>query len=668
MSLPQIAQHLAGYGRNGDSTLVHMTPNEVKGLHAIANATGQKITTNPDTGLPEAFSLEGFLPMLAGAALAPFTGGMSAALLVGGGYGLATGSLEQGLIAGLGAFGGHGLATGLMGAGASAASTTGTAAAAPGATTATTTAPAVATTTTAATPAAATTNTLAAPNLATTASPTSYVTPGFETLNPIATGTPTAATAAAPGSTAANEALKQQYISGAMKPPTPLGGGPNAGFTSHNPLAGGASPAVNPPVADVTAAAADKTALAADKAISRPVTDTFNKLTTKGSEGYSKMGKGLEAVTDSTDAAAEFLSKNKLASASAVAPAVLGLGEDDDEEDKPPPTHPGMIRPYEFERTDNPEAYASQNYDPNYTGERLYFTETFTELPAYEAPGPEYKNAAKGGIMSLATGGNTNMGNSTGSKGSEEKKPDPNGEEVVMAFRKPSGYEYSYDPSSDSFMQLAGPGVDTAKQMPTGKELAQGIGAQDALKRFNEMNVKGEPYSFTPSWASDTASNNPATGGLASLPPSSPASAPASGLKPLMQPVNVPAYQSPEERLGLNPFYAHAREQMDARYAAGMAKGGLSNLGGYSDGGRMLKGPGDGMSDDIPANIGGKQPARLADGEFVVPADVVSHLGNGSTDAGAKKLYKMMAAVRKARTGNSKQGKKIKPEKYLPAR
>jgi hypothetical protein len=97
----------------------------------------------------------------------------------------------------------------------------------------------------------------------------------------------------------------------------------------------------------------------------------------------------------------------------------------------------------------------------------------------------------------------------------------------------------------------------------------------------------------------------------------------------------------------------------------GLAKGG--HLGGYSDGGRMLKGPGDGMSDSIPGVIANKQPARLADGEFVVPADVVSHLGNGSTDAGAKQLYAMMNRVRKARTGNPKQGKQIKPAKYMAA-
>ena len=99
-----------------------------------------------------------------------------------------------------------------------------------------------------------------------------------------------------------------------------------------------------------------------------------------------------------------------------------------------------------------------------------------------------------------------------------------------------------------------------------------------------------------------------------------------------------------------------------------MAGGGITSLGGYAAGGnpRLLKGPGDGMSDNIPATIAGKQPARLADGEFVIPADVVSHLGNGSTEAGAKKLHKMMNDVRKARTGNPKQGKQINPNKFMP--
>lgn len=103
-------------------------------------------------------------------------------------------------------------------------------------------------------------------------------------------------------------------------------------------------------------------------------------------------------------------------------------------------------------------------------------------------------------------------------------------------------------------------------------------------------------------------------------------------------------------------------------YAMG---GGLGSLGSYSDGGRLLKGPGDGVSDSIPATIGTKQqPARLADGEFVVPARIVSELGNGSTDAGAKKLYAMMDRVQKARgktTGKNKVAANSRADKYLPA-
>ena len=83
--------------------------------------------------------------------------------------------------------------------------------------------------------------------------------------------------------------------------------------------------------------------------------------------------------------------------------------------------------------------------------------------------------------------------------------------------------------------------------------------------------------------------------------------------------------------------------------------------------GGMLKGPGDGMSDSIPGTIDGVRPARLADGEFVVPADVVSHLGNGSTDAGAKHLYSMMDRIRKARTGRKSQGRQINPARFMPA-
>ena len=98
----------------------------------------------------------------------------------------------------------------------------------------------------------------------------------------------------------------------------------------------------------------------------------------------------------------------------------------------------------------------------------------------------------------------------------------------------------------------------------------------------------------------------------------------------------------------------------------GMMGGGISDLGGYSDGGRLLKGPGDGVSDSIPATIGGKQPARLAEGEFVVPARIVSELGNGSTNAGAQKLYAMMDRVQNARRKTKNVAADTKAHKYLP--
>jgi hypothetical protein len=133
---------------------------------------------------------------------------------------------------------------------------------------------------------------------------------------------------------------------------------------------------------------------------------------------------------------------------------------------------------------------------------------------------------------------------------------------------------------------------------------------------------------------------------------------PLAGMNPAsiaykMQLQNMQQPQAPQGNdAGLNSLLGQAIRDPLGR---AMAKGGY------------LDGPGDGMSDSIPATIEGKHPARLADGEFVIPADVVSHLGNGSTKAGAKVLYGMMDKVRKARTGNKKQGRQINPRRFVPA-
>jgi hypothetical protein len=121
------------------------------------------------------------------------------------------------------------------------------------------------------------------------------------------------------------------------------------------------------------------------------------------------------------------------------------------------------------------------------------------------------------------------------------------------------------------------------------------------------------------------------------------------------------------------PFFSKSTGKFTSRAPQVYAGGGMSgqfDLGGYSDGGRLLRGPGDGVSDSIPATIGNKRPARLADGEFVVPARIVSELGNGSTEAGARKLYAMMDRVQAARKGSIGKGKVAKnsrADKYLPA-
>ena len=133
-------------------------------------------------------------------------------------------------------------------------------------------------------------------------------------------------------------------------------------------------------------------------------------------------------------------------------------------------------------------------------------------------------------------------------------------------------------------------------------------------------------------------------------------------------PFAFPTYSSNQSYPGMNYSPTPYAQPILYRYAEGGIAGlDSGDLGSYSDGGRLLKGGGTGLSDDIPATISGKQPARLADGEFVVSSDVVSALGGGSTDAGAKKLYAMMDRIRKNAHGTKRQIRAINDKKVLPA-
>lgn len=144
-------------------------------------------------------------------------------------------------------------------------------------------------------------------------------------------------------------------------------------------------------------------------------------------------------------------------------------------------------------------------------------------------------------------------------------------------------------------------------------------------------------------------------------------------MNPIPTTVPAPTAENPEAVAPRRPGSGGITYFTPMTYTKNAASGGIMNvpgynLGGYSDGGRLLRGPGDGVSDSIPATIGDRQPARLADGEFVVPARIVSELGNGSTESGARKLYAMMDRVKKSRMKSTKDiAADTKADKHLPA-
>ena len=382
MSLQIAAKHLESKGRGPDNVLVHMSFGELKSLQELAKAHGGSLTVNPETGLPEAGFLRSILPMVAGAALAPFTGGLSAAMLVGGGTALASGNLRKGLMAGLGAYGGANLMSGLTTAGNAALSQAATAA-----------------------------------------------NPSF--MGPMPGAASSLEAAGAGIKALGTEAGRAAFMQG-------VGGAPGlirAGLSAASPMLLGGEQTAQP-----------------------------------------QMAKSAPPV------------------------------------------------PLEF----NPNAV--------------------TPTPQPDVP------------------------------------------------------EYG--------------------------QLAQDFGRQ---QRY-----------FNPSYTVASAPMAPTTA------------------MPMM------AAGGPVEEMSARNDY----ETMLMNRGQMFAKGGVSHLGDYSDGGRLLRGPGDGVSDSIPATIANKRPARLADGEFVVPARIVSELGNGSTEAGARKLYAMMDRVQKRRAktiGKGKVAVNSRAEKLLPA-
>jgi hypothetical protein len=560
MALHSTAQGLATLGRHGDSVLVHMQPQEVAGLQALAKSQGTSLTVNPNTGMPEAFNLGGFfkslLPTLVGGAASMIPGMQFASypLLTGILAGAATGALTNedplmgGLMGGLGGYSG----AGIMGAGKAAAG---------------------------------------------------------------AMGSAEAAKSAAVGGGSSGLATGGGFIPGATS---------GADLAYNNAMmASQAGGAANSAISGASGAMDVEKALAAGRPIGMANTfantasvappPTFLGNMGNAFKGMGGAATGNQAAIDAykigmgTETGLGAFGKSMLP----VGGAVLGGIE---------PSDLGYGGPSinELQRQTKYRGPSGQlNLDYNYnqdTGE-------------YEGLPP----------LRLATGGQVDLNPSVGG-GLSDLYNRPEGATTQSISNDGYGMgrldrlaqQGSLSKAGDTFYAQGGP-VSFADGGDTGMNL-------DKLPSLN-VNTGEQSYGGV-SGSSDPFEGK--TGLIYDM----------ARLKDKAKPGSI----SYGYLTHLNNIL-QGKPSSFSTHASGvpyMAKGGY------------LDGQGDGMSDSIPATIEGKQPARLADGEFVVPADVVSHLGNGSSKAGSKRLYAMLDKVRHARTGNKKQGKQINPTKYMP--
>lgn len=346
-----------------------------------------------------------------------------------------------------------------------------------------------------------------------------------------------------------------------------------------------------------------------------------------------------------------------------------------------PEKQKAYIRPYTLEAQNT----SGQPYNPSDTSERNQLTYTYTPGEIYEAGGEPVKRAVGGPIEEMsaqnAIGANqmypqsqlkTDMYsnpmmqrpiNNNVITGGMDAPVDAYTGEARFAEGGDTTSKYAYDPVTQKFTETATPVAP--KKMGFGP---QGLGGVDIASSLNNIGNMGGIGFFNRN--KKPAEPVVTTSGGVTAPYMPPGQTAQQGYQSQL---NVPAYQTPEQQLGLNGFYDYMDQQMGGmRGQQGYAGGGMTqgHLGGYSDGGRLLRGPGDGVSDSIPAVIGRNQPARLADGEFVVPARIVSELGNGSTEAGARKLYAMMDRIQKGRkksVGKNKVAVNSKSDRHLPA-
>lgn len=733
MSIEKAAEFARMHGRGNDSMLIHMSPKEVNALQTMAKQHGGSLTINPQTGLPEAGFLDAILPAVAGAGLAmiPGVGPLMAAGIVGGGTALLSKDLNKGLMAGLGAFGGASLAAGLAGAGAAAGSTAAASEAAAAASSLYTPAEIASMQAAGMTPAQIATSAAdyvgGASGIGTANMPFSQATQNA-LANPVSTGM--SEIAKAPG----EFFKKNMFPIAAVAAPALLGGSsslfggskpsedseatgyvrPYTYSQTRNPNYTGAGTPY------FTQTMTPGTPVAASDWGTRTVADGgIVGLADGGIAGYTPLQLGGPQdyrMAELIPVQANTYAPNIRPVAPEVAAYNQKLMQQANQQYNINPTLapmqvPGMEKPstdtdwldqqYQKALGRNAEIGGRKNWEAalaagqskeDIFNKGILGSSEYQQQQANLAAGRKAYINANGSHMyqdlvdagqfdpsraPTAKTASTNAG--TGTSGGVQYDPktgrysgsatlpsSPAQKTEVEKMREElDALKASQNVNNDAVGAANGGlmryamGGDIGGRYPStddGGVFNRGdmVGAHSTINMAPHYPMQGM-YQGYADGGGITNTKMAAVQQYSALAASS-----ADGMKQVMAKAKAGDYNAMTALNNLN-------QTPNQNYAQG---GGIYNLGSYSDGGRLLKGPGDGVSDDIPAQIGARQPARLADGEFVVPARIVSELGNGSTDAGAKRLYAMMDRVqqgRKKSVGKDKVAVDSKAYKHLPA-
>ena len=662
---------MSAQGRGPDSTLVHMSPREVSGLQSLAMANGGTLTINPETGLPEAGFLDSLLPTLIGGAATFFSGGaitpFMAALGVGGLTALTSKDLGKGLMAGLGAYGGSGIAGGLMNFGEAAIGAEAASGALP-----------------------AGVDKFGADAIA------------FEPQQ-------LAAEKAARAGASNFDRLSRGVTEGFKNPMgafSAIGGG--------SKLQGAAM--IGAPLLSALSSQ-DQTAVPTFDQIKfdpRPANinirrDQLPYQPDTGSSGQ----RGYFGPTDIGNYAADggFVSNGGIEHFAAGGIPLdpdydySGYGRKKTDVVRPVTPMPDVPKP-DFLAADG----KTYRYDPI---KRSWYV--IKEAEAKTNPGVETLMGGEGrgndsitsrdtapiadnGFFSSILGRTTRTAAPVEEKSTYSTLAQAEADKAATAKQAASDAREDAREAKDAADQAARDAATSASSStatggkansPSGiAALGVNLDAGELSNQAPTTTSLGDRLAANTAQASANVAATTAItdqmaidGAQAALAAEGRAAAAAAAASDATQAAKDAA-DNPSPSLGTaidtgnvdtgignfgdsNPD-SIANGGMVGRYA----QGGLGSLGGYSDGGRLLRGPGDGVSDSIPATVGGRQPARLADGEFVVPARIVSELGNGSTEAGARALYKMMDRIqanRRKTTGKNKVAVNSKSHKYLPA-